>query len=224
MQIVSFYIFHIAKGKKLRAFTQMATFPGELVHAEGCTFSKMMGSGHGEGFSIKPNFGVYAAMLVWKDASFINAFETTFQPFLDYLTLTSKVQKIYATPYKFHGTWDQKTPFVCSQNQPPSLERLILTRATIKLSKLYKFWKHVPKTSKAIAKAEGRRFSIGIGEWPWVQQATLSIWDSEEYMKNYAYNNEAHLQAIKMTKDLDWYKEEMFTRFYILHEANLHSN
>jgi hypothetical protein len=216
MQIVSFYIFNIAKGNKLQAFAKMASFPSDLQKVEGCTFAKMMGSGHGEGFSIKPNFGIYAAMMVWKDPSYIKPFEQTFLPFLDYVKLTSKVDTIYATPYKYHGTWDGQTPFIPTNSTATSEKRLILTRATIKISKLYQFWKHVPKTSKAIAQAVGREYSIGIGEWPWIQQATLSIWESENHMKEYAYKHKAHLEAIKMTNELKWYKEEMFTRFYLV--------
>ncbi len=216
MQIVSFYIFNISQGKKLKAFTKMAFFPNELKLVEGCSFAKMMGSGHGQGFSIRPNFGIYAAMMVWDDPKYIHKFESSFKPLLEYQKNTSSTTKIYATPYKFHGTWDNKTPFKIIEHDFTSIKRLVLTRATIKPTKLIHFWKHVPKTSKAIEEAKGRLYSIGIGELPWIQQATLSIWESEEAMKEYAYSNKSHIEAIQLTKKLDWYKEEMFTRFYEL--------
>jgi heme-degrading monooxygenase HmoA len=216
MQIVSFYVFSIKKGKKWRAFTKMATLPFNLNKVKGCTFSKMMGSGHGQGFSIKPNFGVYAAMMVWESKEDLVNFENHNESLQKYLVLVDELKKIYATPYIYHGSWDNQTPFNISENNFSSVQKLVLTRATIKFSKLFHFWKHVPKTSKAIENASGRIYSIGIGELPWVQQATLSIWESEEAMKNYAYSNQAHLEAIKLTKSLKWYKEEMFTRFHII--------
>jgi hypothetical protein len=214
--IVSIYVFEIKKNCKWKAFTKMATMPTDLAKVEGATFYKMMGSGHGAGFSIRPNFGVYALLIAWQDDSYISKFEKTFHPFLKYLQLVESIKKIYALPYKFHGTWDKKQPFTVTDLHPPSSKRLVITRATIKLSKLIPFWTHVPKTSDAIENAEGRQFSVGVGEWPWIQQATISIWDSEEAMKRYAYQNIAHLEAIKKTKDLAWYAEEMFTRFYVL--------
>jgi hypothetical protein len=32
-------------------------------------------------------------------------------------------------------------------------------------------------------------------------------------MMDYAYNNKAHKKVIKLTRQLNWYKEEMFARF-----------
>lgn len=220
MQIVSFYIFKIKKGKKWKAFTKMATLPSYLNNVKGCTFAKMMGSGHGQGFSIKPNFGVYASMMVWGSKEEMLNFENNDIVFSNYLNLVDELKTIYATPYVYHGKWDDQTPFIVSNNNFESVQKLVLTRATIKLSKLYNFWKHVPKTSKAIENAEGRLFSLGIGELPWIQQATLSIWESEAAMKKYAYSNQAHIQAIQLTKSLKWYKEEMFTRFHVISDIN----
>ena len=199
----------------------MASLPSQLSNVKGCTFAKMMGSGHGQGFSIMPNLGVYAAMMAWENKKDLISFENSNPIYLDYLKLVDQVKKIYGTPYKFHGTWDTKVPFKIDETDFQSTQKLVLTRATIKLSGLYHFWKHVPKTSKAIDDASGRIFSIGIGELPWVQQATLSIWESEEAMKKYAYSSQAHLEAIQLTKQLNWYKEEMFTRFHIIDDPNV---
>jgi hypothetical protein len=35
-------------------------------------------------------------------------------------------------------------------------------------------------------------------------------------MRAYAYKNPQHLEAIKKTKELNWYSEELFGRFYLL--------
>jgi hypothetical protein len=59
----------------------------------------------------------------------------------------------------------------------------------------------------------GRQFSIGIGEWPLVQQATFSIWDSYKHMAEYAYKNPMHKKVIRLTREKGWYKEELFARF-----------
>ncbi|MFN5849688.1 MAG: DUF3291 domain-containing protein, partial [Chitinophagales bacterium] len=59
----------------------------------------------------------------------------------------------------------------------------------------------------------GLIYTKGIGEAPLVQMATFSIWESAETLRNFAYNSPEHLEAIKKTRELDWYQEEMFARF-----------
>lgn len=216
-QVVSFTLFKLKKGEKLWAFGQMASLPPHLAKAKGCSFSKMMGSGNGVGFSIWPNFSVYAMVMVWEDISYFRIFESQDLRYQAYKDRCVEVLTLIGQAYKYHGTWDGKTPFEPIGDTDQNQKRMVLTRATIRLSKLIRFWRQVPSTSDAIEHAEGRLFSIGIGEWPLIQQATLSLWENENMIKQYAYGNQAHLQAIKMTKDLDWYKEEMFTRFVPLH-------
>jgi heme-degrading monooxygenase HmoA len=43
--------------------------------------------------------------------------------------------------------------------------------------------------------------------------ATFSLWENEESMRAYAYSDSRHLEAIKLTRKLNWYTEEMFARF-----------
>lgn len=113
-----------------------------------------------------------------------------------------------------HGKWDNHTPFEYN-NKPKNYVGpiAVLTRATIRLSKLNAFWKNVPAVSKDIMNAEGFITSIGIGEIPYIKQATFSIWESEESMKNFAYKMKNHKDVIQKTRKENWYAEEMFTRF-----------
>jgi len=57
---------------------------------------------------------------------------------------------------------------------------------------------------------------VGIGENPFLDQATFSIWESPEAMKKYAYQSFDHSDVIKLTRDRKWYSEELFARFAIL--------
>jgi spheroidene monooxygenase len=51
-----------------------------------------------------------------------------------------------------------------------------LTRATVKPSVALKFWGQEPDVSRAIGEDPNVMFKIGIGEVPWMQQVTFSIW------------------------------------------------
>lgn len=121
------------------------------------------------------------------------------------------------TPLQGHGLWDGKTPF-----QPTAVVSsdagLIgtLTRATIRPSRLRAFWKAVPAVASNIQSAPGFRFSVGVGEIPWIKQATFSLWDSEDDLKSFAYKMKAHREVIQDTRSQNWYSEELFFRFRLI--------
>ncbi len=64
--------------------------------------------------------------------------------------------------------------------------------------------------------AAGFIMSVGIGEVPWIKQATFSVWQSKQQMKQYAYGMKQHAQVIGKTRKEKWYSEELFVRFKIL--------
>lgn len=116
-----------------------------------------------------------------------------------------------------HGKWDGKECFGALP-KTSAYEGIIavLTRATIRISKARSFWRNVGAASDAVRKAPGFITSFGIGEAPWLKQATFSIWQSKEQMKTYAYKMKEHQKVIQNTRKENWYKEEMFVRFRVL--------
>ena len=95
----------------------------------------------------------------------------------------------------------------------------ILTRATIRISKLNSFWKNVDSVANQMGSADGFITSLGIGEVPFIKQATFSIWESKMHMKQFAYQMQEHTEVIRKTRKEDWYSEDMFVRFKILDSA-----
>ena len=53
---------------------------------------------------------------------------------------------------------------------------------------------------------------MGLGEAPFVRQATFTIWDSVADMNAYARSG-AHLEAIQDAAQNDYFSESMFARF-----------
>lgn len=124
-------------------------------------------------------------------------------------------------PYAGHGTWDGRS-FVDPKHKTadPEGKIAVLTRATIRMSRLMHFWKAVPKTADQLEANKGFIYSIGIGEIPFVKQATFSVWESIDDMKAFAYKKMAHQDVIRRTRKESWYSEEMFLRFKILRKTN----
>jgi len=200
--------------QKWKALTNMGLLPRKIASTPGLSFFKLMGSGK-DGFSIKPNWGTYSLLAIWKNR---NAAENYFQSplFAKQKAQCTAHTTHYLRAYQAHGLWDGKQPFTLNGNEDPKKPIGVLTRATIKTKHLVNFWKDVPQVSQSIMQKEGRRFSIGIGELPLVMQATFSIWDSAEQMMDFAYKSKYHREVVAKTRKLGWYKEEMFARFEIL--------
>ncbi len=120
-------------------------------------------------------------------------------------------------PIEGHGLWDGKEPFGSLPKQTDyDGELAVLTRATIRLKKLKDFWGNVDAVANQMAGAEGFITSYGIGEVPFIKQATFSIWQSKSHMKNFAYKMKDHAEVIRRTHKEKWYSEEMFVRFKVL--------
>ena len=124
-------------------------------------------------------------------------------------------------PIHSHGKWDGLNPFKGTTIvQDKSKKIAIITRATLNYSRLLEFWKSVPRASKAIKNASGVIWFKGIGELPFIQQATFSIWENMDSVTDFAYKNKNHAEIVKKTRQRNWYKEDLFARFEIIEKKN----
>jgi hypothetical protein len=109
------------------------------------------------------------------------------------------------------GSWDG-TAFDLTTDQPDGGPIAALTRASIQFSKASAFWKHAPPSQAALHQVPGIRLAVGLGEAPFLRQATLTVWDSVQHMDAYARSG-AHLEAIKAAAEHQYFSESMFARF-----------
>lgn len=196
------------------AFTQMQLAHAKLKKVEGLTFYKLLGTGGGDGFQWYPDFSRYA-LLVQFDTDVNAAKFSKSRVYQQYLSKSIEHCSFGLHTYEAHGFWSGQQPFKVydyQENQPIA----VITRARIKWKYLFKFWYFVPKTSGSLSNYDGRYMGKGLGEWPLIQQATFSIWESQDKMMAYAYKNPKHREVIKKTRQLGWYSEELFARFHVL--------
>lgn len=214
MTSLTFFRFPSLKSK-LWAFGQMQFAHFSIVGSPGLIFYKLMGSGRDSGFSIFPDWGVYAFLGVWKNEQAANDFFNHSAIYKRYQEMSSEQWTIFMRPIKTSGLWSGGNPFTPSIELDESNALIaVITRATIKTNKLLKFWRFVPISQRPIQRGcEGLIYTKGVGEVPIVQMATFSVWENADSLKKFAYNSKEHREAIKKTHQIDWYKEEMFTRF-----------
>ena len=215
-RLTTLTLFGIKPGHVRWGLAQMGTSGPKLRKVPGLIFYKLLGSGHGKGFSIKPNFYRYGMICTWENEQAATDFFERSELIQEYRQHTSEHWTCYMQPLQSHGQWDKQEPFSPASTINFSSGPLaVLTRASINWKALLNFWRFVPQSSKGLDDAEGLLCSIGLGELPLIRQATYSIWESAEAMKEYAYRNPKHLEVIKRTRSENWYTEELFARFIV---------
>ncbi|SFB49913.1 hypothetical protein [Algoriphagus aquimarinus] len=193
-------------------FGQMQKAKPKLKKVSGLEFSKLMGSGGKNGFSKMLNVNVYVLHCVWESELAANDFFVSSATFSEFRTRAAEAYTIFMKASKAHGLWEGTNPYH-TEKITPSGPIAVITRARIKLKFLPRFWSHVPSLGKKVDQALGAIFSIGIGEYPWFMQATFSLWESYDAMRNYAYGSPHHMEVVKKTRELGWYSEELFANF-----------
>lgn len=200
-------------------FLSMAIFRLPLWFNNKIVFWKLMGCGKNGTFDKSPDWRQWAILLVVKDGGIAT---NSIPRFIENWWQFWKCEKwtLMMEPIEGHGTWDGKKAFGTLPKQSEYDGPIgILTRATIRLNKLNRFWQHVDEVAKVMTGAKGFIVSVGIGEVPWIKQATFSIWESKTMMKAFAYQMKEHATIVQKTRKENWYSEEMFVRFKII-ESN----
>lgn len=197
-------------------FTQMGLAVGHLAKTPGLTFGRLLGSGGGNGFSLWPNFGVYAWLGQWENQEDAQRFFAENSWLQSARKRSEGFSTFHLRPTMAHGQWAGEQPFPIDNNYDPKLPVAVITRATIRTHKLPDFWRYVPRTSKSVYKHSERLLSIGVGEYPIFMQATFSYWKSGKAMQDFAYKSQHHKEVVKLTRERNWYKEELFARFTVL--------
>ena len=176
-------------------------------------FYKLLGTGS-EGFSTWPDWSVYGLLQVWDTESLAGSFFRSHPQMGAFLNRSEESMRIFMKPIRSKGLWDGQNPFL-HQEEPDedSGPIAVLTRATIRKKYLLRFWKYVPHSQQPLGTSTGLLYSKGIGETPLTDMATFSLWENQEAMQAYAYGTDAHIGAIRKTRELGWYREELFARF-----------
>ncbi len=195
------------------AILSMALFRLPLWLTRGITFWKLLGCGKNGSFDIQPDLAQWGLLAVWNKEDDFKKFKQN--SFLQkwWKVFTRNQWTIVCRAYESHGKWDGKEPFhVDRVDKKYQGKIVILTRASIRFSKLKQFWKNVPDVVNNLQQARGFITSVGIGEIPFIRQATFSIWESLDDVKQFAYRQREHANVIKKTRKEDWYSEELFAR------------
>jgi hypothetical protein len=217
--ITSLTVFHFERGARLWAFAQMG-LARPLLHGKGLRFHRLMGTGRGLGFTVAPDWGRYALLAVWDDEDVARRFLASSALMRRYRARATRIASVLLSTISAHGAWDGRNPFLPAASLAGEYAGplAVLTRATIHPTRLRPFWRQMSEVSARLASSAGRLASIGIGEAPFVRQATFSLWQDVTLMQQFAYHSEEHRRTIRQTRAGHWYSEELFARFIVLEQ------
>lgn len=199
------------------AFLGMAVLRLPLWLNRKCNFWKLMGSGKNAQVDLSPDFKHWAILTTWNNKTDYEEFNTKSSTMKWFRFFGKEEFTILLKPLSSHGLWSTVEPFKAEKTIHNTNEQIaVITRAAIRIGKVKEFRQNIKRAAESMRKAPGFILSAGIGENPFLDQATFSIWENEESMKNYAYKSFDHSDIIKLTRERKWYSEELFARFAII--------
>ncbi len=217
MPVVTVTVLKYRPGGRYRAFANVGRWMMRPFKTEGLRFQKLLGSG--QNFGLMPNWSTYVFLGVWDtEQQARDFFQTAAWQF--YLEKTEATGTLWLQPFKSQGQWDGQNPFPIEATLSPAQPGqpvAVLTRATIRMRALPDFWRHVPQARQRLKDHQkDLLFSIGVGEKPVVQQATISVWRDAAAVEQFAYRQSGHKEIVRLTRQRKWYTEELFARFTVL--------
>ena len=194
-----------------------------LKNTPGLLFAKVMGSGQGGGFVLRPSASHQGLICMFKNVQQAQAFMQgdVVQAY------EQRAQSMYVACLAVEssrGSWDGRSWGVTPEHSLGGDQHIdsaehgmvALTRASIRPSKAMAFWRYAPAAQVDLQRAAGCQLAMGLGEAPVFRQCTFSLWNNTQSMVNYAHTG-AHQQAIQAAYQNNFFSESMFVRMRVLH-------
>ena len=182
--------------------------------AAGLRFVKVLGSGEGGGFGVKPSASIQGVFGVFDDDASADAFLAATGPFESWRRRAREHFSVKLRAWSSRGSWSGFR-FAIGARAPGAdagVPVAALTRASIRLSRARAFWSMEPAAERDLERASGCLVAAGVGEAPLLRQATFSVWESVAAMDAYARTG-AHLAAIRASAQGAFFSESAFVRF-----------
>jgi len=216
----------------------------------GLTMVKVMGSGHGGGFSLRPSathqglvctFSHLDLALQFLDGPAVQAYRSRAREcWIGVMSVQSAKghwdkQAWQASSPQALGEWAESVPQDAPSatdpalgappvsqhpNRTPGLPFAVLTRASIVPTKAMAFWRYAPAAQADLLQAPGCLLAMGLGEAPLVRQCTFSLWQDTASMLQYARHG-AHQVATAAAYKHQFFSESLFVRMQVLQMAGV---
>jgi len=211
-QTIVLVLADIESASRLWGWSRIVKGPQSLLAVDGVRFAKILGSGEDGGFGLRPSSSRQGLFVVFHTARAAHDFIDSSETVESYRLRARELCIIELACWSCRGSWDGAALDVTMAGPPRNGSIAALTRASIHVRKAAAFWQHAPPAQSALDNTPGIQLAVGLGEAPFLRQATFTIWDSLSAMDAYARTG-PHLQAIKSAAQHHYFSESMFARF-----------
>lgn len=188
-----------------------------LKSTPGLLFWRLLGSGRGASTSMGADLRRWAMLAVWRDERALDRFLSDSPVAARWRSEARESWQVRLTPLTSRGRWNGTAPFGPLPASTPGIDPggpvAVLTRASIRPSRLVAFYRSVPGVDRLLNEQNGCLASVGVGEWPLARQGTFSLWRDAAAVRDFAHRGRAHRRVIGRTRAENWYSEELFARF-----------
>ncbi|AWS44352.1 spheroidene monooxygenase [Streptosporangium sp. 'caverna'] len=188
-----------------------------LRSTPGLSFWRLLGSGRGTSMSLGADLRRWALFAVWREERALEEFLKSSPVAARWRREARESWQVRLTPLTSRGRWGGVEPFGPGIGGTPGPDPggpvAVLTRASIRPSRLVPFYRSVPGVDRLLREQDGCLASVGVGEWPLARQATFSLWRDAGAVRDFAYRGHAHRGVVGRTRAENWYSEELFARF-----------
>ncbi|MFM2034981.1 MAG: Spheroidene monooxygenase [Pseudomonadota bacterium] len=197
---------------------------GAYKDVPGLTSAKVMGSGHGGGFSLRPSathqglictFSHLDLALEFLESAAVQAYRSRARE-----CWTGVMQVQSGRGHWDKQAWQASAAEALGDIVEPQGPFAVLTRASIVPTKAMAFWRYAPAAQAELSHAPGCLLAMGLGEAPLVRQCTFSLWKDTESMLAYAQQG-AHQLASAAAYKHQFFSESLFVRMRVLHMSGV---
>ena len=201
----------LQRRSRLWAWSRLVLGRWPLRAVPGLRFAKVLGSGQGGGFGLKPSGTHRALFLGFDDEAAAMAFVEQSEVLAGYRSRAREMLVAVLRATSSKGSW-AGSAMACTAPAPQIGPIVALTRASIQARHAPAFWRMSPAAEASLVAAPGCLLAAGLGEAPLLRQATFSLWTDAAAMDRYARSG-AHQQAIRAAYAGGFFSESMFVRF-----------